>query len=453
MNKRIKVKRNRSLVAKYTEMAIEKISEMGAGWGIYAYRGQANAEWKVVSAAYRRLENFTGEPPRMEDFINYHEQELINPARMSGYDLKDGRILGDLELLAEMQHFGAATCLIDFTRNFQAALWFACQTESDGVNGKIFIMNINDIQIFSILNQSDLGKNIKSILEFKNLLIEKDTSKNQISPTNPSYWYWAPHGMNQRILKQDSLFIFGSMEIDSRHVDSITVQKEDKYHILIELESIGISKESLFQDFHGFASRQGYRESIPMKNQSADALFRAGNMAYQRKDLDSALQFYNVAIHREPDNPTFYVNRAAIKSKKNQSGESVSDFEKSSILRASNTDGNTHPNMENHISAIKDLNKAIDLDDSNPLVYLYRGLSYAKMGNHDDAIKDITQSINIDPKQPFTYYCRSWTQMALGNREEAIADMERAFELAEIQGNGEYILKIHEILNQISGKE
>ena len=39
-----------------------------------------------------------------------------------------GRQLSDLEILAELQHFGAATCLIDFSRSALVALWFACQT-------------------------------------------------------------------------------------------------------------------------------------------------------------------------------------------------------------------------------------------------------------------------------------------------------------------------------------
>ena len=51
---------------------------------------------------------------------------LIKDARLRGYDEKEERKLSDLEILAELQHFRAATFLIDFTYSPQVALWFAC---------------------------------------------------------------------------------------------------------------------------------------------------------------------------------------------------------------------------------------------------------------------------------------------------------------------------------------
>jgi hypothetical protein len=44
--------------------------------------------------------------------------------------------LNDLELLLELQHYGAATGLVDFSRDFLIALWFAAHGNK-GKNGKI----------------------------------------------------------------------------------------------------------------------------------------------------------------------------------------------------------------------------------------------------------------------------------------------------------------------------
>ena len=64
---------------------------------------------------------------------------MISAARLEGHDLKNGQRLFDLELLAELQHYGAATCLRDFTYSAQVALWMACQQRSKwDVNGKVF---------------------------------------------------------------------------------------------------------------------------------------------------------------------------------------------------------------------------------------------------------------------------------------------------------------------------
>jgi hypothetical protein len=37
--------------------------------------------------------------------------------------------LSDLELLLELQHYGAATGLVDFSRDFLIALWFLSPSE------------------------------------------------------------------------------------------------------------------------------------------------------------------------------------------------------------------------------------------------------------------------------------------------------------------------------------
>jgi hypothetical protein len=42
-----------------------------------------------------------------------------------------------LKLLLELQHYGAATGLVDFSRDFLIALWFAAH-DNKGKNGKVF---------------------------------------------------------------------------------------------------------------------------------------------------------------------------------------------------------------------------------------------------------------------------------------------------------------------------
>ena len=49
----------------------------------------------------------------------------------------------DLSILAQLQHQGAATSLIDFSDNPLVALWFACKKNlnQDSSNGKVFILS------------------------------------------------------------------------------------------------------------------------------------------------------------------------------------------------------------------------------------------------------------------------------------------------------------------------
>ena len=84
-----------------------------------------------------------------------------------GFDKKDERKLCDLEILAELQHFRAATFLIDFTYSAQVALWFACQGSfKDSQNSK----ELSDGKVSVVFANPD------RIIEVTPELIEQDIS-------------------------------------------------------------------------------------------------------------------------------------------------------------------------------------------------------------------------------------------------------------------------------------
>ena len=90
------------------------------------FRGLSNKEHSIEASAWHRLTH-EADKNNLERFLEIN-RGLINDARLYEHDRKNGRELKDLEILAELQHFRAATCLIDFTYSAQVALWFACQS-------------------------------------------------------------------------------------------------------------------------------------------------------------------------------------------------------------------------------------------------------------------------------------------------------------------------------------
>ena len=113
------------------------------------YRGLADADWEVESSAYRRIKKFQGEPHPVT-FLNYITR-LLDNAGLQGFRYRHGRKLSNLELLAELQHYGAATCLIDFTENALIALWFACR-ERPEKDGMVVAMATDDTETFSTVS-------------------------------------------------------------------------------------------------------------------------------------------------------------------------------------------------------------------------------------------------------------------------------------------------------------
>ena len=99
--------------------------------------------YKIEASAYRRLSEADRNNPSKLLKIN---KDLIEKARSLGHDQREAQQLSDLELLAELQHFGAATCLIDFSQSALVALWFACQQGSQTV----FLGNTGSRQIHGI---------------------------------------------------------------------------------------------------------------------------------------------------------------------------------------------------------------------------------------------------------------------------------------------------------------
>lgn len=87
------------------------------------WRGQGDIRWPIHSGAYRRIA--LDHIELSEDEVQRYERRLLDEATHRGFRSFEGRELSDLELLARLQHHGAATRLIDASRSALVALWFA----------------------------------------------------------------------------------------------------------------------------------------------------------------------------------------------------------------------------------------------------------------------------------------------------------------------------------------
>lgn len=195
---------------------------------------------------------------------------------MQGFRHRQDRELSDLELLAELQHHGAATCLIDFTANALVALWFACEKEP-GKAGKVAAMATDNAERFSVVSYERLKTPIQEFL-YKNIL-----------------WKWQPSGMNNRIVAQQSVFVFGEGKIEKDEYNAIEIDADSKQEIMETLEkSFGITAQRLFNDFAGFALWNASNK--PYTDFTAEDFFSLGWLSQQQGDYEKALYFYDKVI-------------------------------------------------------------------------------------------------------------------------------------------------------------
>ena len=288
----------------------------------YLYRGVSNAEYKIDASAYRRLKKTRdGDTKQDGDFERFLRinRELIGEARFRGHDQKNGQQLEDLEILAEFQHYGAATCLMDFTYNILVALWFACKQKSDNspkkcclckqetktppIDGKVVAVNpdgssfMDGTPTVSTIDIESLPKKIYELF--------RDSG----GDIREKLYQWQPRHQNNRIIAQQSIFVFGVLEINP-HRECI-IDGNSKRKIRESLRQIcGITEDMLFPDFDGYARQ--HSQEVPYRQPSAAQYRELAADARQRGEYETSKDYYNAAIDLDPNNGFTYFDRASV---------------------------------------------------------------------------------------------------------------------------------------------
>ena len=353
--------------------------------GRYLFRGVTNEEYNISASAYRRLKDRNESPEdrvvNFERFIQIN-RGLIRDVRLQDMDWKNGRKLKDLEILAELQHFRAATCLIDFTYNALIALWFACDQDSANATrcGKVVAVRTDQGHLFRDVTLELLEKDIDHFF-----LGNEGEMPQQL-------YKWQPPHQNSRIIAQQSIFLFGAVEIDPDQGCIIFGSK--KREIRESLKQVhGIIEAMLFPDFEGFARQNN--QNVPYTQLAASQYRDLGHQKMEEGKLDEAIAAFTEAIKIDPGNSSDYQNRGAIRE--------VLLFQ----------------------SGARDIKQ-------------YKGV-----------LADYTEAINRDPNAPVSYYHRGILIAKVGRTHEAVLDLEQALQIAEAIGHEPLITDIQQALHGI----
>jgi hypothetical protein len=295
---------------------VQRIASAANGQ-MYGWRGQSNGCWAVHSGAMRRVrqpwvQQFPadqkhlrellapmreqlgaqdaqrhktredGDPQLWWDMRTYHAY-LLNDARLRGFDHHDGMKLCDLELLALLQHHGAATHLLDISRDVITALWFA---SCDHIEKTGVVIGFDETGIQPLTAATAASARFEELMRDMQYP-GNPHSRNELKPTVG----WMPRNLTSRILAQRGLFIlsayadqpWGSIEVISTYVwhsDAeqgrvdqnnprvffIAVTPELKEDVLEAGRSglLGVDPISLFPDLIGFATANGCDKDVPL---------------------------------------------------------------------------------------------------------------------------------------------------------------------------------------------
>jgi hypothetical protein len=258
----------------------------------WAFRGEGNAGWTLRSS----IERLASRPGLAEDYV---EKEFKRRAHHYLTDLPDEH--DDLEWLDLMQHHGAPTRLLDWTRSAYVAAFFAAESatsrkriaaEPERTN-KPFAIWVVDEQRMSTLAAAMLGlpshdKDISSRSNFHRIYREKQPEGLYL--TAPVQ----PYRMNERLTIQQGLFLCASNPLLGFHrclksllhyaeksrrmgeeplLHKLLVSPEARLDVLRILNKMNINRSTLFPGLDGFsASLRVNTEIIDEGNAYAEVL-------------------------------------------------------------------------------------------------------------------------------------------------------------------------------------
>jgi len=231
-----------------------------SGRNVSFWRGQAQISWKLDSSIVRKALKSgatLNSVEKIEQIISLGEEAMIERAKKNLFDYDErGRKLSDVELLAKLQHFGAATRLVDFSKNALNALWFCVSDRSLE----------NDTGILLGIDTDIIAGRGENFFDFK-----QDYSKfcSTLEKTNyrgqTDIWMVDAPVTTQRISAQHSVFLCSVCKKSAHGL--FQLPEEDKYLKVIAISPnlkastldiisshFDITPYTVFPDIEGFAS-------------------------------------------------------------------------------------------------------------------------------------------------------------------------------------------------------
>ena len=124
--------------------------------------------------------------------------------------------------------------------------------------------------------------------------------------------------------------------------------------------------------------------------------------AYQELKLNTeSLESYSLAIHINPNNDKYWINRGLVKGA-----------------------------LKDPQGSLKDLTKALSIKESS-IAYLNRAVTNASLNNLDEAINDLDNAIQLDPNYSQAYRNRGIINKHRGDEYAACIDWKKSHQLGD----------------------
>lgn len=232
------------------------------GW---AFRGHVSAQWPLVPSLTRRLQLFSPDA-RLWPLRETRAMRVFR--RKAHIYLADRAALDDdLRCLALMQHHGAATRLLDFTKSPFVAAFFALESATEDVA----VFALNTPALWHRAPDFDLSLTRSTIDPRNPGNFDKYFLVNRL----PIVWFGEPSEMDSRLVAQSGLFVVpgvldqpldaildggygGAGDLVTKFVLPLSMREE----AMRALYRMNVTYATLFPDLDGLARSVSYELEV-----------------------------------------------------------------------------------------------------------------------------------------------------------------------------------------------
>ena len=236
-------------------------SESLSGW---AFRGHQSAEWTLTNSLSRQLKRFCPD----EASSGVREARALRIFRRKAHIYLDARgaIEDDLRCLAMMQHHGAPTRLLDFTKSPFVAAFFALESAKAGAA----VFALNTPALWNLAPSFDRSLTREVIDPREPGRYARYFASNQ----NPILWCGEPAEMDRRLVAQSGLFVVpGQCHLSLEDILCHYECKEPllkkavlphglRHRAMQSLYRMNITHATLFPDLDGLARSIAYELEV-----------------------------------------------------------------------------------------------------------------------------------------------------------------------------------------------
>lgn len=178
---------------------------------------------------------------------------------------------------------------------------------------------------------------------------------------------------------------------------------------------------------------ESYSKFIEIEPTNVIGYVLRGWAKYYQNNYNAALADFNTQIKLEPTAEAYY-NRGSAKSGLNNHNAAIIDYQKAIEINpkfsmAYNNIAFSRYLQKNFTQALKDVNKAIELDKMNHVAYGTKAEIYFELSEYENVIENCNISINLKPDYNYPYLYRGRARYNTKNKYGACEDWEKALEL------------------------